>query len=84
MIEFLAAGIFFIILSLILIYRVAIGPSNADRVVAGKGITMLLTLALIVFSVYSGRGIYLDIAIVIAIFGIIGTLLLSSYLEEKL
>lgn len=83
MIELIAAGIFYLILSLILLYRVAKGPSDADRVVAGKSIGLLITVALIVFSVYSGRGIYLDIAIALALFGFVGTLLISKYMEEK-
>lgn len=83
MIELIAAGIFYLILSLILLYRVAKGPSDADRVVAGKSIGLLITVALIVFSVYSGRGVYLDIAIALALFGFVGTLLISKYMEEK-
>lgn len=83
MIELIAAGIFYLILSLSLLYRVAKGPSDADRVVAGKSIGLLITVALIVFSVYSGRGVYLDIAIALALFGFVGTLLISKYMEEK-
>lgn len=83
MIELIAVAIFYLILSLILIYRTAKGPSDADRVVAGKSISLLITVALIAFSVYSGRSVYLDIAIVLALFGFVGTLLISNYMEEK-
>lgn len=83
MIELIAAGIFYIILSLILIYRVAKGPNDADRVVALKSIGLLVIVALVVFSVYSGRSIYLDVAIVLALLGFVGTLLISGYMEEK-
>lgn len=83
MIEFIAVSIFYLILSLLLIYRVAKGPTAADRVVAGKSIQLLLSVSLIAFTAYTGRGIYLDAALVLAMFGFIGTLLISRYLEEK-
>lgn len=84
MIEFIAVSIFYLILSLVLIYRVAKGPSAADRVVAGKSIHLLLSVSLIAFAAYSGRGIYLDAALIIVLFGFISILLISRYLEEKL
>ena len=84
MIELVAAGIFYLILCLILIYRLAKGPSVVDRVVAANSIYLLTTIALIVFAVYGNWGIYLDIALVIALIGFIGTLVISKYLEEKL
>lgn len=83
MIELIAAGIFFLMLSIILIYRVAKGPSDADRIVALKSTGTLITAALIAFSVYSGRSIYLDIAIVFALLGFAGVLLILRYMEEK-
>jgi multisubunit Na+/H+ antiporter MnhF subunit len=84
MIELIAAGIFYLILSLILMYRVAKGPSVVDRAVAGDSIDLLTTVVLIAFAVYSGRSIYLDIALVVAILGFLSTLLISKYLEGKL
>lgn len=83
-IDLLLTGIFVLVLALILIYRVAKGPSIADRAVASDCIDVLTSLALIVFAVYSGRGIYLDIAIVVALLGFIGTVLISKYLEGRL
>ena len=84
MIELVAVGIFYIMLSLILIYRVAKGPSVVDRAVAGDSIDLLTTVALIAFAVYSGRGVYLDIALVLAVLGFLSTVIISKYLEEKL
>ncbi|MDF2673220.1 MAG: cation:proton antiporter [Clostridiales bacterium] len=84
MIELVAVGIFYLILCLLLIYRLVKGPSVVDRVVAANSIYLLTTIPLIAFAVYSGRGIYLDIALVTALLGFIGTLVISKYLEEKL
>ncbi|CDF58150.1 monovalent cation/H+ antiporter complex subunit F [Thermobrachium celere] len=77
-------SIFYIILSIILLYRVLKGPNVVDRVVAADSIDLLTVVALVLFSVYSKRGIYLDIALTLAILGFIGTLLISKYLEGKL
>ena len=38
---------------------------------------------LILFSLFSGRGIYLDLAIITAMLGIIDTLLVGRYLEGR-
>lgn len=84
MIEFIYVGIFYLLLCLLLLYRVAKGPNVVDRAIAGDSIDILTAVALILFALYSGRGIYLDIALVIAILGFIGTVLISRYLEGRL
>jgi multisubunit Na+/H+ antiporter MnhF subunit len=84
MIELLYAGIFLILLALALIYRIFKGPSVVDRAVASDCIDVLSAGALILFAVYSKRSIYLDIAIVLALLGFIGTVLIAKYLEGKL
>ncbi|SKA83286.1 multicomponent K+:H+ antiporter subunit F/multicomponent Na+:H+ antiporter subunit F [Caloramator quimbayensis] len=84
MIELIYAGVFYILLSIVLIYRVAKGPNVVDRAVASDSIDIMTSVALILFSLYSGRGIYLDIALIIALLGFIGTVLISRYLEGRL
>ena len=84
MIEFVYAGIFYILLALMLCIRLAKGPSVVDRAVAGDSIDILTSGALLVFAVFSGRSIYLDIALVLSILGFIGTVLIARYLEGKL
>ena len=41
---------------------------------------VLVCCAMILYSLYSGRGIYLDIAIICALFGIVDTMLVGRYL----
>lgn len=82
--DLLLTGIFVLTLALVLLYRVAKGPSVVDRAVASDCIDILTSLALIVFAVYSNRSIYLDIAIIVALLGFIGTVLISKYLEGRL
>ncbi len=74
----------FLFLALTLIIRLVKGPSVADRAVAADSIDILGDMALILFALYSGRGIYLDIALVTAVLGFVGTTLIGKYLEGKL
>ena len=82
--ELILGGIFFALMALALLYRVAKGPNAADRMVAGDSADTLLCCAMILFSMYSGRGIYLDIAMVGALFGIIDTMVVGHYLARRL
>ncbi|SEF77136.1 multicomponent Na+:H+ antiporter subunit F [Caloramator fervidus] len=84
MIEFVYVGIFYALLALMLLYRVLKGPSVVDRAVAADSIDILTVVALIVFSIFSNRSIYLDIALVLAILGFLGTVLIARYLEGRL
>ena len=84
MIDLLIAAIFFALLALVLVYRIAKGPTPADRMVAGDACDDLLCCAMILYAMYSGRGIFLDIALVGALLGIIDTMLVGRYLEGRL
>ncbi len=83
-IDLLVGTVFFALLALISVYRVAKGPGAADRMVAADAADDLMCCAMVLFSIYSGRGIYLDIALIGAILGIIDTLLVGRYLEGRL
>ncbi|MBR0139636.1 MAG: cation:proton antiporter [Firmicutes bacterium] len=80
----LYCAICFVALSLILVIRFVKGPTAADRAVVADAVDVLCDMALILFALYSGRGIYLDIALITAILGFIGTTLVGKYLEGKL
>ena len=82
--ELLFFGICFVVLALTLIIRLVKGPSVADRAVAADSMDILTDMALILFALYSGRGVYLDIALVTAILGFVGSTLIAKYLEGKL
>lgn len=84
MIELLIAACIFAVLALMLFYRLAFGPTLADRAIVADAIDMLVSAALVCYSLYSGRAIYLDIALVLALLGFLGTLLISKYLEGSL
>ena len=50
--------------------------------VAGDSMDVLVCCALVLYAMYSGRGIYLDIALISAMLGIIDTMLVGRYLES--
>ena len=82
--ELIFFAICFVVLALTLLYRLIKGPSVVDRAVSADSIDILADMALILFALYSGRGIYLDIALVTAVLGFIGSVLVSRYLEGRL
>lgn len=75
-------AVFFAFLALLNMIRLAKGPTPADRQVAGDNVDILITDALILFSLFSGRGVYLDIAVICAMLGIIDTMLVGRYLDK--
>lgn len=81
---FLYCAICFVVLALCLLIRLIKGPSVADRAVAADSIDILSDMALILYALYSGRGIYLDIALITAVLGFVGSTLVAKYLEGKL
>ena len=82
MIELLVFAVAYAFLAALNFYRLTKGPTAADRIVAGDSIDIIVTCALVLFSLYSGRGIYLDIAIISAMLGIINTMLIGRYLDK--
>ena len=76
--DLLFFAICFVVLALTLIIRFIKGPSVADRAVCADSMDILSDMALILFALYSGRSVYLDIAIVTAILGFIGSTLVAK------
>ena len=84
MTELLFFAICFVVLALCLLYRVCKGPSVVDRAISADCVDILADMALILFALYSGRGIYLDIALVVALLGFISTVFVGRYIERRL
>ena len=81
---FTFSALCFIVLALLLFYRLIKGPSVVDRAVAADNIDILTDMALVLFALASKRSIYLDIALVTAVLGFIGSVTVSRYLEGRL
>ena len=84
MIGLLIAVIILAALALALLYRIFRGPTAADRICALDALDLTLALAMALYSLYTGRGIYLDIALVVALLGFVGTVFVGRYIERRL
>ncbi len=82
--EFLFFAICFIVLAVMLLYRVVAGPTVADRALSADCVDTLCDMGLILFALYSGRSVFLDIALVTAVLGMIGTIIIGRYLGGSL
>ena len=83
MIELVIFGVAFALMAVMALIRLKKGPTPADRMVAGDSADVLICCAMVLFSMYSGRGIYLDIALISALLGIIDTMVVGRYLEGR-
>ncbi|MEJ5188559.1 MAG: monovalent cation/H+ antiporter complex subunit F [Breznakiellaceae bacterium] len=68
---------------LIAIVRVLRGPRGSDRLAALSVISSFVLALLVLFGVYDGRVLYLDVALVYDIFGFLGILAISRIIGEK-
>ena len=82
MIELLIFAVLLVLFAVLNLIRLLKGPSAADRMVASDTMDMLVCCAMILFALWSGRGIYLDISIIAALFGIIDTSVIGRYLDR--
>ncbi len=63
--------------------RLAIGPSNADRVVALDMLAILMVGFAALFAMESGEPSFLDIAIALALVSFLGTVALARYVVSQ-
>ena len=80
--DLLIFAVIFGLLALMNLYRLIKGPNAADRMVASDAADICMSCAMMLVSLFSGRGIYLDIAIISAMLGIINTMLIGRYLDR--
>jgi multicomponent Na+:H+ antiporter subunit F len=66
----------------LLLFRMAVGPTVSDRVVALNTISVQATLAMFAFSAFADRSFYLDVALWLASFSYLGTIVWARYLER--
>lgn len=82
--ELMLVSVVLVILAIVLLYRVFKGPHVIDRVVAADCIDIILGLVMIAYGCFEGRGIYVDLGLIITLLGFIGTVLISKYMEGEL
>lgn len=77
----LATGL--ILLAILLsLYRFIKGPAVADRVMAFDVMTVSSIALMGIISYYSGRIIYLDVAMVYGLLSFLGVIIVARYLEK--
>jgi multisubunit Na+/H+ antiporter MnhF subunit len=81
---FLIGAIFCVALDFLLLWRIFKGPTAADRMCAADTLDLVSAMALTLYSLHSGRGIYLDVAMVVALLGFVGTVFVARYLEGRM
>jgi len=70
--------------TLLSMYRVFRGPTTVDRLVAVDIMTTITTGLMVLFALYYGRMIFLDVALVYAILAFGGVIAFARYLEGGL
>ena len=75
----------FIILGTVLGFvRFLLGPTPADRVVALDTLTTIMTSGMVLLGLMFGRVIFADVALIYAVLGFVGVLVVARYLEGGL
>lgn len=65
------------------IVRLVRGPTLPDRVVAVDLVGMLAAGMIGALAVYSGNGVYIDVAIVLALISFLATVAIARYIERR-
>jgi len=65
------------------IFRIVRGPTVADRILGLDTLTLIATAAIGIFALRTRLFLYLDIAVAIALVGLVATLAFARYLLAK-
>ncbi len=68
---------------LLVIVRLARGPNLGDRILALDTLALLAVALIGAFTVRTGLGLYLDIAIAVALVGFLSTVALARYVLNR-
>jgi len=63
--------------------RVVAGPSLADRVIALDGLVITLVAATILYAVHDDSPRIVDLAVVVAVIGFVGTTAAARFIERR-
>lgn len=81
---YLALAIAEMAVALLLLPRLAAGPSVGDRIVALNTASTQAALAVLFYSAYADRPIYLDVAVWLVSFSYLGAIVWARFLERGL
>ena len=83
MILLLIGAVIYLVFDLCFLYRIIAGPTAVDRMCAADALDLSTATAMILYSLYTGRAIYLDVALITAILGFVATVFVGRYLEGR-
>jgi multicomponent Na+:H+ antiporter subunit F len=69
--------------SAIVMLRVLLGPTFADRVIAAEALMNIIILFIAGWAVYAGHALYLDVALALALLSFIGAVAIARYVVKK-
>jgi multicomponent Na+:H+ antiporter subunit F len=81
---YLAVAIAEVAVMVVLLVRLAAGPTICDRIVALNAMSTQAAIAVLFFAAFAGRTIYCDVALWLASFSYLGAIIWSRYLERGL
>jgi multisubunit Na+/H+ antiporter MnhF subunit len=81
---YLVVAIAEVVIAALLMVRLATGPTTCDRIVALNTLATQAALAVLFFAAAADRPIYLDVALWLASFSYLGTIVWARYLERGL
>lgn len=64
------------------LWRLVVGPSAADRVIAMDLLSLLVVAFLVALSIHTGETSYLDVAIAYACIAFLGTIALARFVQR--
>ncbi len=64
------------------LWRLTMGPSAADRVIAMDLLSLLVVAFLVALSIHTGESTYLDVAIAYACIAFLGTIALARFVQR--
>ena len=81
---YLAIAIAEVAVMVVLLVRLAAGPTISDRIVALNAMSTQAAIAVLFFAAYADRTIYCDVALWLSSFSYLGAIVWSRYLEREL
>ncbi len=70
--------------SVLTFIRFVKGPRSADRAVALDTLSIILTSAMVLLALIFDRYIYIDVALIYAVLGFVGIIVIARFIEKAL
>ena len=80
--QLIAAGLV-AVSALLCLWRLLLGPTTLDRLVAADPLAVIATAVLVAIAAWLNNPVYLDIALVFATLAFIGTVAIARSLEQQ-